>query len=375
MNEYINVIIREADNYNITHEPEGNIVRIISFGHDAPSGISYTPQGVVDESIAGDYDVYIGLMGCRFGTETKQYKSGTHKECMDAIEKHKAGALMHVAFFFYRGRIDSLNEIDSEQLSLVNKFRLELSEVKDRAVLYRDFSDEAELCRLFHTTIASAIKSMRLNEVKVPMTTTASKGQRVDQLTQPDAEEMGLYEHVQMGLDDMEEARHAINDMTTYINEYQAILEKETESIKQYGADAKIPQNVKMRTMAKTADKIGDQMIILASRMEPKAKYYRDKSSSAFNHILEAITIGSSISENGSEGRTKMRDALVANLESMTVTKESLEGFLKATDAMPNYTTIITRGRKMLSKALHCVDQSIASCQSQARDLIQLLND
>jgi hypothetical protein len=375
VSEYLDVIKREAEIFNISHLDDGNSINIINYPHDAPSGIGKTPQNVIDETIANNYDIYIGLMGCRFGTETKTHISGTYKECHDAIDKYKKGSLKQVSFFFYRGSVGSLDEIDSEQLSRVNSFRNELSDMGDVAVLYRDFKEEAALSMLFHTTIASALNKIRLDEGKYSATVSVRVEPENNQPTQPDTEEIGLYEHVETGVSDMEEATHAIEEMTTYINEYQAILEKETESIKQSGAEAKVPQSVIMRLIAKSADRIGDQMIILADKTEPKAKCYRDKSSSAFNHILEAIAINSSASDDGKKGKDEMRESLAAHLASMTEAKASLEEMIKATDSFKNYTTVFARGRKKLSKALHYVDQSIASCQSQASDLIQLLTD
>ena len=372
--DYVDIIRREANNFNISHQDDGNVINVIDYSHNAPSGIGETPQSVIDATIAERYDIYIGLMGCRFGTETATQISGTYKEFRDAIDRHAEGRLKQVSFFFYRGNI-GLNDINGEQLSLVDNFRKELSDMKGCGVLYRDFKDEAELSTLFHITIAAALKNSRSIESIAQTTNAVCNEPKINPLTQQDAEEFGLYEHVQAGLSDMEEANHAMVDMTAYINEYQAILEKETKTIMQSVEDEKTPPSVKMRLIAKSADKIGDQMTILAGRTEPKAKCYRDKFISAFNHMLEVIAISSSASEDNEDDKTNMRDNLVANLASMTEAKASLDGFIKKTDTIPNYTTVLARGKKRLSKALRYVDQSISSCQSQASDLIQLLTD
>jgi hypothetical protein len=71
-------IIREL---NITWSRELGIrLELVRWETHAYPGISQDAQAVINEQIPADYDLFIGLMWCRYGTPTGRAGSGTIEE-------------------------------------------------------------------------------------------------------------------------------------------------------------------------------------------------------------------------------------------------------------------------------------------------------
>lgn len=60
---------------------------VFHFGK-VPSEFGATAQEIINKNWEG-FDLYIGLMGARFGSPTKEYGSGTEEEFKNAIERKK----------------------------------------------------------------------------------------------------------------------------------------------------------------------------------------------------------------------------------------------------------------------------------------------
>lgn len=98
--------------------------------HSYP-GISVDTQTVINEEIADDYDIFVGIMWKRFGTPTSRAGSGTEEEFNRAYEKFiKTPNSIRVMFYFSNEPI-APNEIDVEQIKLVNDFKKRLNELGD----------------------------------------------------------------------------------------------------------------------------------------------------------------------------------------------------------------------------------------------------
>lgn len=119
------------------------------------SAIGESPQGTINEQIGQDYDIFLGMLGKRFGTPTKEYGSGTEEEFNLAVSRYKKTGSPEIMFFFLEGTVD-LAELDANQLARVQEFRRSLPET---GLLYANFSSEMSLYRLAHSHIQrSAMK-------------------------------------------------------------------------------------------------------------------------------------------------------------------------------------------------------------------------
>jgi hypothetical protein len=120
--------------------------------HAAPA-IGLDPQQVINEQLADNYDLFIGLMWARFGTPTGRAGSGTEEEFKRALERHKGDPRVGVMMYFKTGPIPPM-EIDPAQLAQVIAFRKSI----EGTALYWTFADVEEFSSLLRLHLSRQIQ-------------------------------------------------------------------------------------------------------------------------------------------------------------------------------------------------------------------------
>lgn len=92
---------------------------------NAVPGFGDYPQQVLNNDIVKDFDIFIGIMYSRFGTETKNAGSGTQEEFNLAYKNKEQIKIM---FYFNQEKIDQ-NQIDLDQYKKVIDFKNSLGEL------------------------------------------------------------------------------------------------------------------------------------------------------------------------------------------------------------------------------------------------------
>lgn len=134
-------------------------LRVIGWPEDVRPGIGVDVQSEVSRQIGDSFDIYVGLLGPRFGTPTPRAGSGTEDEFEQALSRFQSDSTsIRVLFYFKRDPADPFT-IDIDQLQRVRRFREHLA---DRGVLYRDFSDTGE----FTTLVRQHLDALVIDEWK-----------------------------------------------------------------------------------------------------------------------------------------------------------------------------------------------------------------
>lgn len=102
---------------------------------------SQRSQSAINKQIGDDYDIFLGLMGLRFGSETGVYSSGTQEEFERAYERNLKESKPKILFYFFSGSV-STETIQIEQFSKVKEFK---SSIQKRGLLYWNYSSSMEL--------------------------------------------------------------------------------------------------------------------------------------------------------------------------------------------------------------------------------------
>jgi ubiquinone/menaquinone biosynthesis C-methylase UbiE len=123
-----NVNAREA----IDH---GVILQLWKWEEDALRRIGPSPQQVIDEQLP-KYDVYLGILGGRFGTPTGTYGSGTEKEFHDALGLQEKGILKWILFYFRTATAPPKTQQDLQEYGRVLAFK---ESIQQRG-LYHEYS-------------------------------------------------------------------------------------------------------------------------------------------------------------------------------------------------------------------------------------------
>lgn len=125
----------------------------------AHSGIGERSQEVVMSGI-GSYDIYVGVMGYYFGSDTGKFASGTEEEFRDALEQHGSNGGQKLQFYFSEASV-SPKSLDMMQYNRVETFRKEVAGI---GVFYREFSDLPKLEALVRPALIAAIYGVLEND-------------------------------------------------------------------------------------------------------------------------------------------------------------------------------------------------------------------
>jgi hypothetical protein len=120
-------------------------LRVIGWPDDGRPGVNTDSQAEITHQFGDAFDIYVGILGTRFGTPTPRAGSGTEEEFENALNRfRKNSTTVRVLFYFKRTSEDAF-AIDITQLSKVQEFRERLPA---RGVIYRDFGDTAAFTTL-----------------------------------------------------------------------------------------------------------------------------------------------------------------------------------------------------------------------------------
>jgi hypothetical protein len=124
-------------------------------------------QEIIDESVdKSNYDIFIGIMGYRFGTPTKMAGSGTEHEYNKALERKSNNSTPRIIFFFNNEEVNPKN-LDFEQYKKVQEFKSKIG-INGLYVDYKGISEfEKELndkLELFIKSLSTQFQSKEIVE-------------------------------------------------------------------------------------------------------------------------------------------------------------------------------------------------------------------
>jgi hypothetical protein len=128
-------------------------------GWEAVPSVAQRPQARINEE-ANKSDVFIGLLGRRWGTESGEYSSGFYEEFQVARQRLKTTGRPEISMFFRTPAKALLDDI-GPQLSLVRQFRQELIDGKE--IYFHDFDADEDLRRHVNAVLIEYCKKSRVS--------------------------------------------------------------------------------------------------------------------------------------------------------------------------------------------------------------------
>ena len=114
-------------------------LRMVSWPDDVRPGVNTDPQSEINRQIAR-YDIYLGILGTRFGTPTPRNMSGTQEEFEAALSRFNSDTTSVRLLFYFKKSLVGIDpyQLDVGELQKVQRFR---GDLEARGVLYRDFEN------------------------------------------------------------------------------------------------------------------------------------------------------------------------------------------------------------------------------------------
>lgn len=195
--------------------------------HSAPAITNTYTQDVINKDIGEDYDLFIGILWKKFGTQTAQFKSGTEEEFQRAVKRFKNGENIQILIYFKTEPVN-IYDIDLEQLTKIKEFKASLG---DLGVYYFSFSNEVEFNSHLRTHIPKRISDLeKINKSQELIDKIGSITEDILPLA-PSDEDLGLFDYMIDFESSLWSSTNALNSINTATEEIGRLFNLKTNEL------------------------------------------------------------------------------------------------------------------------------------------------
>jgi hypothetical protein len=345
-----------AENLNVRLE-------LVKWESHSRPGIGADAQDVINRQIGDEYDIFIGLMWCRYGTPTGRSGSGTAEEFQRAKLRYDKEGDLGLMFYFKDAEIPP-SKIDPEQLIKVNEFRAALG---TEGVLYRTFRDVEEFVQLARMHLTKEVQEWKRKSggKSERQESPAVEGAAVERLTDDD-DEPGLLDYQDIFTTQaaaltevMGRITAAQQRLTQSLNDRQA----ETESmIQNHSGDAS--------ALKRIAGQASLHMSQFSDRLDVEVPLFKKVLQEAVNSVTKVTTI--SLAMNGG----KLPDGglpLISLRDSMRGALEATRRMRQGAAGLPPLTKELRKARNRQVRSLDAFIDEMAFGERALTDVCTLV--
>jgi hypothetical protein len=144
------------------------------FGQDA--------QSVINSQVGDNYDIFVGILWSRFGSETARAGSGTEEEFDRALARFRSTGRPEVLVYFKDTPLPP-SKIDPDQLEKVQNFR---EKVNENGGLYGSFKDSDSFQSSLRVHLSMVIQKPTINSVNKELSLIPTVNTDCNRVTEDD---------------------------------------------------------------------------------------------------------------------------------------------------------------------------------------------
>ncbi len=366
-------VIREL---NVTWRRElGISLELIRWETHAYPGMGADAQDVINDQIPDDYDIFLGIMWCRYGTQTGRAGSGTVEEFERAKIRHDSVPDSLQLMIYFKDEPVHPSQIDLQQLVKVNEFRESLGA---EGTLYWKFNGIEQFEQLVRIHLARQIQAWKKNLSK-----TENINNRVIEKPEEDSDFddegiLDLMDVFEIQFTNLTEISERIATATEEIGKRMMARTRELEALPR---DAQGNANRKdaKRLIAKAASDMDQYTALIVAELP----LFRDAMNTGMNSFIKAAEL--SIDFTTDDNTQQTEDGLAAMVSMRTVlgtSKESMSEFRETIASLPRMTTELNRAKRAATNALDNLlsefsngEVLLTESEKVIRDLLQNTGD
>jgi hypothetical protein len=277
------------DSHNVT-------LNVISWETDVVPGLGLDAQSVINTQVSGKYDIYIGLLGSRFGTKTPRAESGTEEEFDVAYERYRNSPdSVRVLFYFKTTTAENIYRVDLSQLHRVIDFRKKLG---DAGALYFDFPSADALLKMVRDhlrqliteqwagskwKVLSPLSADHPNSIAVSSSDLADSTNLFDQESDEDSSAAGFLDLVVAADSALAVALQALINIGSFTERNTEELKSTTQELR-IGGEEKNARNIKA-----VMDRLGGILLKQSSDLRREIAVLEDSFTKGLNSTEIAL--------------------------------------------------------------------------------------
>lgn len=348
----------------------GVIIELIKWETHATPGItmSQSTQDIVDEGLGSDYDLFVGVLWMKFGTETARYGSGTEQEFRNVHERFlKNPESVQVLFYFKQAPPLSLGDLDTEQLTKINAFK---SDIGKLGVFYWQYNTILEFQQFLRFHIPRRIDELnKLSEMAAANTVAVSSQilTILESKIESDDDDLGimdLNDIIEDSFNYSSESLNRITDATEWIGKEMTKKADEMNRLTARGDVAK-------KTLKDWFERAAEIMNDFASRIEPEVPVFH----SNFEKGVDAISKLLALYDDGdgmfNDQKDEVTQSIVGLLDGMESGIEGMESLLLIISKLPRMQKELNKARRTVEVSLFEVINSLKISKDLAMEILK----
>jgi len=336
-------VIREL---NVTWSGELGIrLELVRWETHSFPGFGDDAQDVINVQIPEDYDLFIGIMWCRYGTPTGRAGSGTVEEFDRAKARYDAGKDDVKIMMYFKDEPISPSNLDPVQLLKVNEFRESLG---DEGALYFKFNSVKHFEELIRMHLARQLQAW-----KRQFGETEGRAVQSEQANEPPKEpeiesedDFGILDLAEIFENQFAELRKITERIGQATEDLGEEMTARTNEMADLQRDSKgtVNNKVAKRLISRTATNMNQY----TARMETEIPLFGDALNSGMKAFIRCIPllIDLEMDEANSEQTKETLEAIVSLREILNASQEKLNEFRDTIDQLPRLTSELNKAKR-----------------------------
>ena len=343
------------------------VLRLIQWKTHSVPAIGTSPQEILNEELSPENaDIYIGLMGARFGSATATAGSGTEEEFNRALERHKEKpSTNRIMFYFKTTSPSSLDDIDVCQLVKVRKFKSSLKS----SGLIAEFDTLSQFERDIRVHL-----SRQVSYFHNPTEVVIAGGEIDSPATEPD-DEPGYLDYLSM----VGESSESLNEIVKVIvDETSAIGERLSQRTRDITAvnnrTAKGNNQMAHSKLLTLVNRAATDLTTYAASLRPKLPLFEEQLSSTTTAVSQAAMLSAiDLPDNSQNAETiRVLSSLRSQIDGAIA---GMSSFRSSVVGLPRMTSKLNKSKRETAAVLQRLLHSLLSARDTIEEALQAIGD
>lgn len=364
--------------FNITWGDTHKVrLELIKWETNTRPGSGEDAQDVINQQIGDEYDIFLGIMWGRFGSQTNRAESGTEEEFERAYARlTESPGTVQIMFYFKDAGI-SPSKLDLEQLAKVQAFKHRIS--SEYGCLYHEFETTEQFQTKVRIHLSKLVQDLLKNNSAMATTKTSYTPLRTEKAFDPlanlttltDDEDEGLIELAERAGNAMESLVNVVNRMGEAINEVGAKFRQRTKEVKELTVGDTM---LDMKAAKRVSNNSANDLEIYVQRMSVEIpEFHKQHSTSMDTFGKIAMISANDLHEDPDEIRNTL-EQIQEYRSGITTASDRMAEFRKTVAGLPRMTTAFNRARKRAVAVMDDLLVQLRNAEGQSGDVEELLN-
>ncbi|MDA4882014.1 hypothetical protein PGJ81_01815 [Acinetobacter baumannii] len=323
-------------------------------------------QGVINQQIGSDYDIFIGLLWSRFGMPTKNYESGTEEEFYRAYELHNSGKDIDLLIYFKNDPI-AFEDIDPPQIQKIKEFKQTIQNLGGVYGITSNDNFEGKL-RSHLSVIIQKWKDRlyRNNKNEVLSPTTLTKNSYISETIteeQDIEDEEGIIDLDEKAKEALAKCESIINNIAESLAEFNKTTTSYTEQITQLTV-----AKASITTLKFSINQFSKVIYDFSSDLDILGNEYKVHTNLSIDSLTKLLVIYAD-SGNSQDAILDIITASTTLTNSVNTALPATIEFLNSVKDMPRMTTELNRSKKVLIKSLEQLVSYLQDTYAQYKEI------